>query len=213
MQVRLALPSERNLRNNVMSNELVTTNPTCLETVHTAMQISEWMTANRCVSGVFNPVGRPRLPRAVLLALGGWSGGSPTNGIEAYDTRSCSWINVTNNWESPRAYHDSVMINGCVYSVGGFDQVECFNSVRRFDLSTRTWHEAAPMFYRRCYVSVTILNGYIYAMGGYDGVTRLSTAERYRPETNQWSLIASMHEQRSDASCATLHNKVGNIRE
>lgn len=198
-----------------MSNDLVTTNPTveCLEMVHAAMQISDWMIANRCLSGVFNPVGRPRLPNVILLAFGGWSGGSPTNGIEAYDSRTGHWINVTNNRESPRAYHDTAFLNGYVYCVGGFDQVECFNTVRIFDLRTRTWHEAAPMHHRRCYVSVTVLNGYIYALGGYDGVNRLNTAERYWPETNQWSLIPSMHEQRSDASCTTLHKKVGNIRE
>nr|XP_046274623.1 kelch-like protein 10 [Scatophagus argus] len=208
-KVRLALTTIEYMRVTVMCNELVKGNNACIQMVKAALQVKCCMiTNNLSTSGVCNPVGRPRLPNAILLAIGGWSGGDPTNAIEAYDVRADCWINVTNNQERPRAYLGTAFVNGVVYCIGGFDRVEHFNSVRRLDLSTRTWHEAAPMYHRRCYVSVTVLNGYIYAMGGYDGQIRLSTAERYRPETNQWSLIAPMHEQRSDASCTTLHGRV-----
>lgn len=167
------------------------------------------ITNNSLESGVCDRLARPRLPNAILFAIGGWSGGDPTNGIEAYDVRADRWINVTNNLERPRAYHGAAFLNGYIYCVGGFDRVEHFNTVRRFDLSAHTWHEVATMHFRRCYVSVTVLNGCIYAMGGYDGQARLNSAERYRPETNQWSVIAPMHVQRSDASCTTFHDKVG----
>uniref|UniRef100_A0A4W6C8D4 Kelch like family member 10 n=1 Tax=Lates calcarifer TaxID=8187 RepID=A0A4W6C8D4_LATCA len=208
-KVRLALTSLEYVRINVMSNELVKKNTECLQMAHDAMQaITHIITNSPSVSGLCSPLARPRLPDAILLAIGGWSGGDPTNGIEAYDVRADRWLNVTNNLERARAYHGAAFLKGYVYCVGGFDRVEHFNSVRRFDLNTHTWHEVAPMHCRRCYVSVTVLNGYIYAMGGYDGHTRLSSAERYRPEINQWSLIAPMHEQRSDASCTTLHDKV-----
>ncbi|XP_039978414.1 kelch-like protein 10 [Xiphias gladius] len=208
-KVRLGLTSAEYIMSNVMSNELVKKNTECLQMVHDAMQTRCHIITNRpLVSGLCNPLARPRLPNAILLAIGGWSGGDPTNGIEVYDVRADRWINVTDNLERPRAYHGAAFLNGYVYCVGGFDRVEHFNSVRKFDMSTHSWHEVAPMYCRRCYVSVTVLNGCIYAMGGYDGHTRLSSAERYRPETNQWSLIAPMHEQRSDASCTTLHDKV-----
>lgn len=88
-----------------------------------------------------------------------------------------------------------------------------FSNVSKLDVRTHTWYEVAPMHNRRCYVSVTELNGSIYAMGGYDGQYRLSSAERYTPETNQWTRIARMHDQRSDANCATLHEKVCKVRE
>uniref|UniRef100_A0A3Q1IH28 BTB domain-containing protein n=1 Tax=Anabas testudineus TaxID=64144 RepID=A0A3Q1IH28_ANATE len=208
-KVRLALTNEEYIKDDVMSNELVKYNNECLQIASDAMQTIHHINPNSpFVTCVRNPLARPRLPNAILFATGGWSGGAPTNGIEAYDVRANRWINVTNNLERPRAYHGAVFLNGYVYCVGGFDRVEHFNSVRRFDLSTHTWHEVAPMYCRRCYVSVTVLNGCIYAMGGYDGHARLSSAEHYRPETNQWSLIASMNEQRSDASCTTLHDKV-----
>ncbi|KAI4816753.1 hypothetical protein KUCAC02_009066 [Chaenocephalus aceratus] len=178
-KVRLALMSEDYLKSNVRSNELVKNNIECKLMVRKALDIITCIRPNYS-SVLCNHLARPRLPNAVLLAIGGWSGGDPTNGIEAYDIRTDSWVNV----------------------------LEYFNSVRRYDSNTHTWHEVASMYYHRCYVSVTVLNGCIYAMGGYDGHTRLSTAERYMPETNQWSLIAPMSEQRSDASCTTLHDKV-----
>ncbi|XP_059206236.1 kelch-like protein 10 isoform X2 [Centropristis striata] len=206
-KVRLALTSLDYIKINVMSNELVIKNTECQPMVKEAFETICRIGPNR-PSALCNPLVRPRMPHAILLAIGGWSGGDPTNGIEAYDIQADYWFNVTNNHERPRAYHGTAFLNGYVYCVGGFDRVEHFNSVRRFDLSAHTWHEVASMYFRRCYVSVTVLNGCIYAMGGYDGHVRLSTAERYRPEANQWSLIAPMHEHRSDASCTTLNNKV-----
>ncbi|XP_063754747.1 kelch-like protein 10 [Eleginops maclovinus] len=205
-KVRLALMSEEYLKSNVRSNQLVKKNIECKLMARKALNI---ITRRPNYGSLLcNQLARPRLPNAVLLAIGGWSGGDPTNGIEAYDIRTDSWVNVSNGHERPRAYHGTAFLNGDIYCVGGFDRIEHFNSVRRYDPNIRIWREVASMYYRRCYVSVTVLNGCIYAMGGYDGHTRLNTAERYMPENNQWSLIAPMSEQRSDASCTTLYDKV-----
>ena len=42
---------------------------------------------------------QPRLPHEVLLAVGGWSGNrrtcSPTNIIEAYDSRTDKWVDIS----------------------------------------------------------------------------------------------------------------------
>uniref|UniRef100_A0A8C3ATX5 Kelch like family member 10 n=1 Tax=Cyclopterus lumpus TaxID=8103 RepID=A0A8C3ATX5_CYCLU len=218
-KVRLALTTMSYMQLKVLSNELVNTNTQCLKMVQDALEaISYIRTSRPSVAHLSNPLARPRLPNAILLAIGGWSDNNPTNdieaysieaySIEAYDIRADYWINVTNNCEGPRAYQGTAVLNGSLYCIGGFDRAEYFNSVRRFDLSTHIWHEVAFMCHRRCYVSVTVLGECIYALGGFDGRTQLSTAERYRPEANQWSLIAPMQEPRSDASCTTLHNKV-----
>ncbi|XP_056275551.1 kelch-like protein 10 isoform X1 [Pseudoliparis swirei] len=213
-KVRLALTSLNYMRLKVLSNELVSTSTECLSMAQSVLEaIGHIRTSRPSVAQLSNPLLRPRLPNAVLLAIGGWSGGDPTNGnatngIEAYDFRADHWMNMTNNCERPRASHGTAVLNGSLYCIGGFDRAEFFNSVRRFDLSTRVWHEAAPMCHRRCFVSVTALDGCIYAMGGFDGHSWLCTAERYRPEANQWSLIAPMRERRSDASSTTLDNKL-----
>uniref|UniRef100_A0A668SMY7 BTB domain-containing protein n=1 Tax=Oreochromis aureus TaxID=47969 RepID=A0A668SMY7_OREAU len=194
-KVRLGLMTLDYLTDNVLSSELVGTNSECQSMITNAILDIHDLGNRPFMSGFCHPLARPRLPHSILLAIGGWSGGDPTNGIEASRHRANRWVNVTNNLECRRAYHGVAFLNGYVYSVGGFDRVEHFNSVRRFDLTTRTWNEVAPMHSRRCYVS-------------YDGHVRLSSAERYQPEINQWSLIAPMHEQRSIASCTTLYSRI-----
>ncbi|XP_073323621.1 kelch-like protein 10 [Pagrus major] len=205
-KVRLALMSQDDLGTTVMSRELVKSNAECSQMVMDIMDNKDHLTSPALV--MRDSAARPRLPNAIMLAIGGWSGADPTNGIEAYDIRADLWVNLTNDEERPRAYHGTAFLDGYVYCVGGFDRQESFNSVRRLDLSTHTWQEVAPMHFRRYYVSITVLNGCIYAMGGYDGHVRLRTAERYRPDTNQWTIIPSMHDIRSDASCTTLNDKI-----
>ncbi|XP_070841117.1 kelch-like protein 10 [Chaetodon trifascialis] len=201
-KVRLASTSEEYITQNVMSNELVRTDNQSLGIISESIRL---LSANR--ANFHYPQARPRLPSDILLATGGWIDGGPTNFIEAYNIRAGRWVTV-NSDGSLRGYHGTACLHGSMFCVGGFDGFEELNSVHRFDLTTLTWHEAAPMHCRRCYASVTVLNGYIYAIGGYDGRDRLSSAECYRPETNQWTQIAPMHVERSDANCTTLHNKV-----
>ncbi|KAM6919420.1 kelch-like protein 10 [Lycodopsis pacificus] len=208
-KVRLVLMSMDYVRFNVMSNELVKNNAECLHMVRAVIEVLSPIMRFRPSARLSNPLARPRLPNAILLAIGGWSGSNPTNSIESYDVSTDLWMQVTDQDVDPRAYHSTAVLNGSIYCVGGrCNRFENFNSVSRFDVSTRTWHEAAPMYHRRCYVSVAVLGECIYAMGGFNGRSRLSSAERYRPETNQWSLIAPMHEHRSDGSSTTLHNKI-----
>ena len=148
---------------------------------------------------------RPRLPHEILFAVGGWSGGSPTNSIEAYDARANCWVNITNKVskfasERPRAYHGVCFHGHSVYIMGGFDGQNYFNSVRRLDLKQLDCFEEPPMSNRRCYISTCQLGDYIYAMGGMDGHSRLKNVERYHVEQRYWELVPDMNERRSDAS-------------
>ncbi|XP_018329574.1 kelch-like protein 10 [Agrilus planipennis] len=154
-------------------------------------------------------IARPRVPHEILFAIGGWSGGSPTNYMETYDTRADRWVKVEEvDPMGPRAYHGLAVVGYNIYMVGGFDGMDYFNSCRCFNAVTKTWKEIAPMHARRCYVSTTVVNDMVYAMGGYDGHHRQNTAEKYNHKTNQWSLIAPMNMQRSDASACTLNGKI-----
>lgn len=153
-------------------------------------------------------IARPRVPHEVLFAIGGWSGGSPTNYMETYDTRADRWVKVEEvDPMGPRAYHGTAVVDFNIYVIGGFDGMDYFNSCRCFDAVQKRWKEVAPMHARRCYVSTAVLSDFIYAMGGYDGHHRQNTAEKYNPKNNQWSLIAPMNMQRSDASACTLNGK------
>ncbi|XP_051943369.1 kelch-like protein 10 [Hippocampus zosterae] len=206
-KVRLALTSQEFITINVLTNQLVQSSTKCLEMVIFATRVMQYM-KTKSVSGYSTLVARPRLPSAILLAIGGWSDANPTHLIEAYDVQADCWEYLVEHMQQPRAYCGAVFLNDSIYCVGGFDGAEHYNTVSRFDLKMHTWQEVAPMHSRRCYVSVTVLKGSIYALGGYDGRLRLKTAECYTPETNQWTLIASMHEHRSNASCTTLNDKV-----
>lgn len=193
------------------NNELVLASTEChMLLKHSLAAMLELHTSRFSDTIFYKPLSRPRLSPTVLLALGGWSGGRPTDAIVAYDSRADRWVDIPKNGDyTPRAYHGAVFLDGAVYIVGGFDNVERFSSVHRFDLATHTWTEVKQMHWTRCYVSVTVMDGCIYAMGGYDGLDRLSSAERYESRTNQWTLIPSMHKKRSDASCTSLRGKVG----
>ncbi|KAM7351624.1 kelch-like protein 10 [Cochliomyia hominivorax] len=151
----------------------------------------------------------PRLPHEVIFAIGGWSGGTSKGCIETYDTRADRWVNIpADDPAGPRAYHGTAVIGYKIFTIGGYDGVEYFNTCRVFDAVKKIWKEVAPMHSRRCYVSVAELNGLIYAIGGYDGHNRLNTVERYNPKTNQWTVITPMNMQRSDASACTLKGKI-----
>lgn len=52
------------------------------------------------------------------------------------------------------------------------------------------------------------LDGWVYALGGYNGRNRMCSVERYDPGRNQWEMVTPMNKQRSDASAASLKNKV-----
>ncbi|GFT39689.1 kelch-like protein 10 [Nephila pilipes] len=151
----------------------------------------------------------PRIPFSILFTIGGWSGGSPTNLVETYDTKADRWIKVEEmDPAGPRAYHKLAVIGFDIFVIGGFDGNDYFNSCRCFNAVTKQWRDIAPMHSKRCYVSVATLDDLIYAMGGYDGHHRQNTVERYDQRTNQWTYVTPMNVQRSDASATTLNGRI-----
>ncbi len=151
----------------------------------------------------------PRLAQDVVLAFGGWTGGSACNLIESYDIRADRWTPLP--FKDPfgeRGYIGAAAIGSKIYLVGGTNGERHFNATSCFDVETKKFRVLGPMHSARCYISLTELDGYLYALGGYDGSRRLKTMERFDPEKNQWSLMAPMKTQRSDAGCAALGGKI-----
>ncbi|XP_057213003.1 kelch-like protein 10 [Triplophysa rosa] len=208
-KVRLGLVATDYFTEKIKINPLVMENESCTSFVSNATEALLGCSIPEPSTLVLRKqLTRPRFPPAILLAIGGWSGSSPTSGIESFDIRVNRWEDVNQENGRPRAYHGTVVLDGSIYCIGGFDSISYFNSVWKFNPITQIWHEVANMFEQRCYVSVAVLDGLIYAIGGHDGHTRLNTAERFDPPRNQWTRIASMVEFRSDASATTLHGKV-----
>ncbi|XP_071454892.1 kelch-like protein 10 [Hetaerina americana] len=209
--IRLGLLDTEYFLERVKDHEYVVGNDACrpiiIDTLRFLYDLEMIQQKGSCF--ITPALARPRVPHDILFAIGGWSGGSPTNCIESYDTRADRWIKVEEADPSgPRAYHGTAVLAHQIYVVGGFDGLEYFNSCRCFDAVAKAWREVAPMNGRRCYVSVAILDDVIYALGGYDGHHRQNSAERYNHRENQWTLIAPMHMQRSDASATALNGKI-----
>ncbi|XP_073989181.1 kelch-like protein 10 isoform X2 [Rhodnius prolixus] len=210
-QIRLGLMDTQFFLENVKEHPYVSGNEQCrpliIETLRFLYDLE--MITQKTGEVATPEIARPRVPHEVLFAIGGWSGGSPTNFIETYDTRADRWVKVEEvDRTGPRAYHGTVVIGYEIYVIGGFDGMDYFNSCRCFNAVTKTWREIAPMNAKRCYVSVAVVDDMIYAMGGYDGHHRQNTAERYDYRTNQWTVIAPMNFQRSDACATTLNGKI-----
>ncbi|XP_063239495.1 kelch-like protein 10 [Bacillus rossius redtenbacheri] len=201
--VRLGLMETQYFVKKVKGSELVAGNQECRPLVIDALTYLYDVQTQSDDSPVPD-IARPRYPHEVLLAIGGWSGGSPTTYMESYDCRADWWIPVYEvDPAGARAYHGTAVMGFDIYIIGGFNGIDYFNSCRCFNMLSRTWREVAPMNARRCYVSVVVLGSHVYAIGGYDGHARQSSAERYNPATNQWSPMVPMTIERSDA-CATI---------
>lgn len=85
----------------------------------------------------------PRLPHALLFAIGGWVNSSACNLLEAYDNRADRWIRLDqfDDMLGRRAYHRAVFIENKIYCIGGYCNSEYYNKCAVFDLITKKWKE------------------------------------------------------------------------
>ena len=128
--------------------------------------------------------------------------------VEVYDHRAERWKQVPVLQDSARDHHQTVVLRGEIYMLGGHSgPFQVFNSCRKYNFSTRKWTEVAPMKEKRAFLAAVVLNDCIYAIGGYNGAWRVDTAEVYNSKINQWQSIASMNERRSGAGAAVLNER------
>uniref|UniRef100_A0A8C5DQ90 Kelch like family member 10 n=1 Tax=Gouania willdenowi TaxID=441366 RepID=A0A8C5DQ90_GOUWI len=208
-KVRLGLMDKSYITDNVLSNDVVKTNPESHLLVSDTLKVMSQPSLLCSESGIINTLFCHRLPNAVLLMFRIFS-----KTIEAFDYRTNSWIIVHTHPSLEDSmthllFYSTVFLGRCFYIVGGgLRWTDPSNRVWRFNLVAHTWQEMSPMQESRRCVSVAVLKGCIYAMGGCRNFTSHRTAERYQPNINQWTFIASMNEERRNANCTTLNNKI-----
>ena len=154
-----------------------------------------------------------RIPKYVILAVGGWGTDAPTGSSEAFNPLTGVWKPV--HLQLPLGtitYHRLELIKTNLYMIGGYlkhEGTEAFlDSLYRYDIIKKRWDEMAPMSVPRCYVSTVTLDGKIFALGGRTSSQpgRLSTVEVYNPELNLWSNVAEMSVARSDFSTVVFED-------
>jgi len=139
------------------------------------------------------------------LYLTGGSGTSPEAdaGIGAQPTASVERLDmeaIGNGWEAgvahmilPRYRHALAAAGGRLYACGG-QKIDgrATASVERYDPTTDTWQEVAPMGRPRFSHAVAELDGMLYVVGGFAAGNWLSAVERYDPVEDVWEDLSDL---------------------
>lgn len=108
-----------------------------------------------------------------------------------------------------RSGHSSVFLNNSIYVAGGQNMVkkkESFlDTVERFDLGTKQWHQCKPMTEKRSLFSLVCVGDHIYAIGGRNEES-MCTAEKYDPVEDKWTAMQSMMIPRVAAAAVVLND-------
>lgn len=92
--IRLGLLSTQFFVEKVKPHEYVKNNDACKSIVIETLKFLYDLDMDESKEiDLANPLAKPRIPHEILFVFGGWSGGSPTNAMETYDTRADRWIN------------------------------------------------------------------------------------------------------------------------
>lgn len=83
------------------------------------------------------PVVMNRVPREILLAVGGWCNVGPSNIVEIFNPRNERWTRIAKFQDDRRAYHSLSRQNNMLITCGGMNGREYFRGVRYFDMDTR----------------------------------------------------------------------------
>ena len=67
---------------------------------------------------------KPRVPRGIVFAIGGWSGGTPISKVETYDCNADLWFQFpVLEDDNPRAYHGLVVYKDLIFMIGTLFQI------------------------------------------------------------------------------------------
>ncbi|KAK6030687.1 kelch repeat protein, partial [Ostertagia ostertagi] len=120
------------------------------------MRLKSESLKRRGTDGRLAAVVRDRVPREIVLAIGGWSTGGPSDIVEVFNPRAHTWVvPEAAVREIPRAYHGAVLCAEKMIIFGGFNGREYFQHAKIFDLNKKSWEAITNMHDRRCYVAAT----------------------------------------------------------
>lgn len=93
--LRLRLISNKFLLDKIKLKYFLYESTECKQILHRALKYSSLEIDKKFHFLKYDDLStRPRMPHELLLTVGGWSGGFPTNSIETYDSRSNTWLKL-----------------------------------------------------------------------------------------------------------------------
>ncbi len=120
----------------------------------------------------------------------------------------------TNVWEikapmsTARSSFQTVVLNGKIYAIGGYDGNAYTNTVEVYDQATNKWKFLSPMLVPRSNFQVGVIDNKIYTIGGYVGSNKSNIVEVYDPVINKWSQLAPMPIERASFQLEIIKGKI-----
>ena len=150
-----------------------------------------------------------------IYAFGGRASGYVPGRLktaEVYDTETNKWT-LIQPMKQERSDCACVVLERCIYVIGGFDGENYLSSIEKYDPATGSWSTIGYMKTARAGVSAVRVEDRVFIIGGYDGEERLSSVECFSLGTVnpnctlhplcgalQWHPVPSMIDRRSNFS-------------
>ncbi|VDK31597.1 unnamed protein product [Gongylonema pulchrum] len=139
-----------------------------------------------------------------IIAVGGYNNMDRLKSAEIFHLPTNQWRKIAKmsfkrfGLEATEWHYTLMELNGFVYAVGGFDGMNCHESVEYYDPHGNRWFTmGSDMSSRRSGVRVTKLHGVMVVCGGFDGTNRLKTCEFIDSREGRWHTISPMNRTRS----------------
>jgi N-acetylneuraminic acid mutarotase len=125
-----------------------------------------------------------------IYTIGGAIVDSGAGGIELFDAAQGSWT-FRNKLLTPRISHQSVVLNGEIYILGGQDKDvdTTLSSVEIYNPANNTVRPGVAMSIPRSSFGAVVLNNKIYVIGGFNtrSSSAISSVSVFDPATQQWT--------------------------
>jgi N-acetylneuraminic acid mutarotase len=147
-----------------------------------------------------------------VLVAGGHNGTLPNtalNAAEVYQPANNTWSSTFNLLQARSRHTVTLLQNGRVLAVGGFNDAEgVLSSAELYDPVSGSWSSAGVMASARYAHTATLLaNGKVLVAGGMNATSLgLRSAELFDPATNNWSPASAMAVGHADATSALLRS-------
>jgi N-acetylneuraminic acid mutarotase len=143
-----------------------------------------------------------------VYALAGSGANGPVLEVERFD--GVGWARETTlpggGLNAPAAVH----LGGRIYVIGGFEGLGNVptDRVRVYDLTARTWSEAAPLPAPRGGHAAVVLAGKIHVFGGGNSISTIADHSVYDPAANRWTRTARLPRAKGSPAGVVLGGRI-----